>query len=75
MAAFDFDEDSVVEDDDMPKCPGGGHVDYFIELFATQEQLWCHRSPLCNKIKHRRGAVYAEMAVPVFNLASILIGS
>ena len=50
MAAFDFDEDSlglpVVEDDDMSEVPGGGQVDYLIELFAAQEQLLCHRSPL-----------------------------
>ena len=49
------------------RCQAGlGQVDYFIELFAAQEQLWCDRSPLYDKMKHRQGAVYAEMAVSLF---------
>ena len=69
MAASDFDEDSVADDDDMPEMRGGGQVDYLIKLFAIQEQPWCHRSPLYHKMKHRQGAVYVEMAVPMFSLA------
>ena len=53
----------------------GGQVDYLIELFADQEQLWCDRGLLYHKMKDRRDAVYAEMAVTVFSLASILIGN
>ena len=36
MAASDFEKNSVVEDDDMPEVPGGGQVDYSIELFPAQ---------------------------------------
>ena len=49
---------SVLENDDMPEVPGGGQVDYLIELFQAQKQLWCDRSLLHNKMKRRRGAVY-----------------
>ena len=36
MATSDFEENIVVENDDMPEVPWGGQVDYLIELFAAQ---------------------------------------
>ena len=65
MTASDFEENSVVEDDDIPMVPGGGQVDCLIELFAAQEQLWFYRGLLYHKMKDHRGAVCREMAVTV----------
>ena len=36
MAASAFEKNSVLENDDMPEVPGGGQVDYLIELFQAQ---------------------------------------
>ena len=59
----DEDEDSFENNVDISEVPGAnGQIEYLIDLFAVQEELWLIKHPQYYKMKNRRFVVYTKMA-------------